>query len=84
MPLLPSLPWCFGALPSVHTLLCFPSFVVAMPGPKALKLKVVGQGGLGYPMDRHTDQVAQDSDPVTASDLAARLKCSAMVKPPCY
>ena len=42
------------------------------------------QGGLGYPMDRHTDQVARVSDPVTASDLAARLKRPAMVKTPCY
>ena len=39
---------------------------------------------LGYPMGRHTDQVTWDSGPVTASDLAARLKHPAMVKPPCY
>ena len=50
----------------------------------ALRLKVVEQGGLGYPMGRHTDQGARDSDPITVSDLATRLKRPAMVKAPCY
>ena len=65
-------------------MLCFPSFVVARPGPEALKLEVVGQSGLGYPMDKHTNLVGQDNDPVTASDLTARLECPAMVEPPRY
>ena len=43
-----------------------------------------GQGGLGYPMDKHTDLVGWDTDPVAASDLTARLKRPAMVKPPRY
>ena len=62
-------------------MLCFPSFVVARPGPEALRLEVEGQGGLGYPMDKHTDLVGQDTDPVAAFDLTARLKRPAMVKP---
>ena len=45
---------------------------------------MVEEGGLGNPMGRHTDQVAWDSHPAIASDLAARLKCPAMVKPSCY
>ena len=39
---------------------------------------MVGQGGLGYPMDKHTDLVRRDTDPVAASDLTARLKRPAM------
>ena len=65
-------------------MLCFPSFVVARPGPEALRLEVVGQSGLGYPMDKHTDLVRWDTDPVAASDLTVRLKCPTMVKPPRY
>ena len=65
-------------------MLCFPSFVVARPGPEALRLEVVGQSGLGYPMDKHINLVARDNDPVAASDLTARLKRPAMVKPPRY
>ena len=45
---------------------------------------MVGQSGLGYPMDKHTNLVARDNDPVAASDLTARLKRPAMVKPPRY
>ena len=45
---------------------------------------MVGQGGLGYPMDKRTDPVGRDTDPVAASGLTARLKCPAMVKPPRY
>ena len=45
---------------------------------------MVGQGGLGYPMDKHTDLVGRDTAPVAASDLTARLKRPAMVKPPHY
>ena len=45
---------------------------------------MVGQGGLGYPMDKHTDLVRQDTDPVAASDLTVRLKRPTMVKPPHY
>ena len=65
-------------------MLYFQSFAVARPGPEALRLEVVGQGGLGYPMDKHTDLVGRDTDPVAASDLTARLKRPAMVKPPRY
>ena len=43
---------------------------------------MVGQGGLGYPVDKHTNLVGWDNDPVAASDLTARLKRPAMVKPP--
>ena len=45
---------------------------------------MVGQSGLGYPMDKHINLVARDNDPVAASDLTARLKRPAMVKPPRY
>ena len=65
-------------------MLCFPSFVVARPGPEALRLEVVGQSGLGYPMDKHTNLVGWDNEPVAASDLTARLKRPAMVKSPRY
>ena len=45
---------------------------------------MVGQGELGYPVDKHTNLVGRDNDSVAASDLTARLKRPAMVKPPRY